>query len=81
MHAANYLYTLPYKQNQLKYMHQLLFNSPLQILTDAALNNQLTGIPFIHNMEFILKYLAPSPVTPKGRMKHPRVVIRSTRKR
>ena len=81
MNAANYLYTLPYKQNQLKYMHQLFFNSPFQILTDAAFNNQLTDIPFIHNMDFILKYIAPSPATPKGRMKRPRSGIRSTRKR
>ena len=81
MHAANSLYTLPYKKNQLKCMHQSYFNSPLKLLTDAALNNQLMGIPFIHNPDFIQKYLAPSPATPKGQMKRPRSGIRSTRKR
>ena len=62
-----------YRTNKInrKYMHKSLFNTPLQILTDAALNNQLTGIPFIHNPEFIRKYLAPYPVTPKGRMERP----------
>ena len=74
------LYTLPYKQNQLKYMHQSFFNAPLQMLIDASLNNQLTGVPFINNPDFIQKYLAPSPATPKGRMKKPKAGIRSTRK-
>ena len=81
MHSAYAsLYTLPYKQNQLKYMHQSFFNAPLQMLIDASLNNQLTGVPFINNPDFIQKYLAPSTATPKGRMKKPKAGIRSTRK-
>ena len=50
LHAANAsLYTLPYKQNQLKYMHQSFLNAPIKMLIKASLNNQLTGIPFINN--------------------------------
>ena len=82
MHAANSsLYTLPYKQNQLKYMHQSFFNAPLKMLIEAALNNQFTGIPFIDNPNFICKYLAPSPATPKGIMKKPKAGMLSTRKK
>ena len=29
-HAANGLYTIPYTQNQLKYMHQAFFSLPIQ---------------------------------------------------
>ena len=60
LHKANSsLYTLPYKQNQLKYMHQAFFNAPIKMLIDAAHNNQLTGVPFINNADNIRKYLAP----------------------
>ena len=38
-HAANGLYTMPYKQNQLKYMHQSFFILPIQQIVDAATNN------------------------------------------
>ena len=62
-------------------MHQSLLNTSLQIFTDTSLNNQLKGIPFVHNPEFIRKYLAPPPATPKGRMKRLRAGIRSTRKK
>ena len=79
-HTANALYTLPYKQNQLKYMHQAFFNPPVQTLIKAALNGQLEGIPFM-KADLIRKYLPPSPATPKGRMKRPRAGIRSTRKK
>ena len=51
------------------------------MLIDAAHNNQLTGIPFINNADNICKYLAPSPATPKGRMRKPKSGIRSTRKK
>ena len=82
LHTANAaLYTLPYKKNQLNYMHQAFFNAPIKMLIDASLNNQLTGIPFINNIYNICKYLAPSPETPKGRMKKPKAGIRSTRKK
>ena len=51
------------------------------MLINAALNNQLTGIPLINNPNFIHKYMAPSPATPKVRMKNPKAGIRSTRKK
>ena len=78
--ANSSLYTLPYKQNQLKYMHQAFFNAPIKMLIETALNNQLTGVPFINNPDTIRKYMAPSPATPKGRMKKPKAGIHSTRK-
>ena len=77
-HAANNVYTLPYKQNQLKYMHQTFFNPPITTLIDAIQNSQLEGIPCM-KADLIRKYLAPSPATPKGRMKRPRAGIHSTR--
>ena len=81
LHTANSsLHTLPYKQNQLKYMYQEFFNATIKMLIEAALNNQLTGIRFINNSDSIHKYLAPSPATPKGRTKNPKAGIRSTRK-
>ena len=82
IHTANAsLYTLPYKNNQLKYMHQAFFNAPIKMLIDAVHNNQLAGIPFINNTDNIRKYLAPSPATPKERMKKTKSGIRSTRKK
>ena len=80
-HAAHGLYTMPYRQNQLKYMHQYFFSLPIQQIVDAAMNNQLEGIPFLSKPELIRKYLPPSPATPKGRMKRPRKGLQSTRKK
>ena len=51
------------------------------MLIEAALNNQLTGIPFINKPDTIRNYLSPSPETPKGRMKKPKSGILSTRKK
>ena len=78
-HGANGLYTMPYKRNQLKYMHQSFFNLPLQQMIDAAMNGQLEGIPFISKPDLIRKYLTPSPATPKGRMRRHNKGLRSTR--
>ena len=80
-HAANGLYTMPYKQNQLKYMHQAFFSLPIQQIIAAAINNQLEGIPFLSKPDLSRKYLPPSPATPKGRMKRPRTGLCSTRKK
>ena len=77
-HTAFTVYTLPYKQQQLKYMHQTFFNLPIPTLLKAIENKQLEGIPFMKT-ELIKKYLARSPATSKGGMKHPRTGIRSTR--
>lgn len=79
-HAAHNVYTLPYKRNQLKYMHQSLFNPPIPTLLRAIQNEQLEGFPFM-KADTVRKYLAPSPATPKGRMKRTRAGIRSTRKK
>ena len=72
---------MPYKQNQLKYMHQSFFSLPIQQIVDAAMNNQLESIPFLSKPKLIQKYLPLSPATPKGRMKRPRTGLRSTRKK
>ena len=78
LHAAYNVYTLPYKQNQLKYMHQSFFNPSLPTLLHAIENGQLEGIPFM-KPQLVPKYLAKSPATSKGGMKRPRVGIQSTR--
>ena len=78
---AHSLYTMPYKQNQLKYMHQSFFSLPIQHIIDAAMNDQLEGIPFLSKPELIRKYLPPSLATPKGRMKRHRTGLRTTRKK
>ena len=38
-HTASNLYTLLYKQQQLKYMHQTFFNPPIATIIDVANNN------------------------------------------
>ena len=43
------------------------------------MTDQLEGIPFINDPEVIRKYLAPSPATPKGRMRRDPKGLRSTR--
>ena len=62
-------------------MHRSFFNAPINMLKDAAHNNQLTDITFINNADNIRKYLASSPETPKGIMKKLKAGIRSTRKK
>ena len=69
--AAATLYTLPYKQQKIKYMHQTFFAMPVATLEKAINNNQLKGIPMM-NIKDIWRHLPPSPATPKGRMKKPR---------
>ena len=46
-HAAFNVYTLPYKQNQLKFMHQAFFSPTIPTLLHAINNNQLEGVPFL----------------------------------
>eukprot|EP00804_Cyclotella_cryptica_P015310 CCRYP_005417-RA/>CCRYP_005417-RA protein AED:0.07 eAED:0.07 QI:0/-1/0/1/-1/1/1/0/1190 len=72
------MYTLPSKQQQLKYMHQAFFSPPIATLLKAINNNQLQGFPLM-TRDLVRKYLAPSPATSKGHMKRPRTGIRSTR--
>ena len=77
--AAATLYTLPYKQQKVEYMHQTFFTMPAATLGKGINNNQLKGIPMM-NIKDIRRHLPPSPATPKGRMKRPRGGIRSTRR-
>eukprot|EP00804_Cyclotella_cryptica_P001099 CCRYP_008385-RA/>CCRYP_008385-RA protein AED:0.18 eAED:0.13 QI:0/0/0/1/0.4/0.16/6/0/1406 len=77
-HTAMNMYTLPSKQQQLKYMHQAFFSPPIATLLKAINNNQLQGFPLM-KADLVRKYLAPSPATSKGHMKRPRTGIRSTR--
>ena len=70
---------LPYCKNQLKYIHQTLFDSPIETLIKAIDNNQIKGFSFM-KPTMVLKYLAPYPATSKGHMKQPRAGIRSTQK-
>ena len=79
-HQAYNVYTIPHKQNQLKYMHQSFLNAPIPTILTAIKNGHLDGIPLMKT-ELINKYLARSAVTSKGRMKRPRSGIRSTRKK
>ena len=78
-HTANNLYTLPYKQQQLKYMNQSFFNPPIATIIDAANNNQLQGIPLLGKPDLVRGYLASSAATSKGRMKRQRANTRTTR--
>ena len=78
-HTANALYTLPYKHQQLKYMHQCFFSPPIATIIEAASNDQLRGIPLLSKPDVVRKYLAPSPATSKGRMKKQRANVWSTR--
>eukprot|EP00804_Cyclotella_cryptica_P024160 CCRYP_015590-RA/>CCRYP_015590-RA protein AED:0.59 eAED:0.59 QI:0/-1/0/1/-1/1/1/0/231 len=77
-HSALNMYTLPFKQQQLKYMHQAFFSPPVSTLIKAINNNQLRGIPMM-KADLVQTYLAPSPATSKGHMKRPRTGICSTR--
>ena len=56
------------------------FNPRVQTLIKAALNGQLEDSLFMKT-DLIRKYVPPSLATPKGRMKRPRAVIRSTHKK
>ena len=78
-HTAHNLYTLPFKQQQLKYMHQSFFNTPIQILIAVVNNGQLKGVPLLNDAKMIKKYLALSPATSKGRLTKQRSNVQSTR--
>eukprot|EP00804_Cyclotella_cryptica_P019081 CCRYP_014487-RA/>CCRYP_014487-RA protein AED:0.29 eAED:0.21 QI:0/0/0/1/0.5/0.33/3/0/1151 len=77
-HTAHNVYTLPFKQQQLKFIHQAFFSPPVHTLIKAIHNDQLVGVPFM-KPDLVRKYLAPSPATSKGRIKRPRTGLRSTR--
>ncbi len=79
-HLINNVHTLPYLQNQVKYMHQTFFSQPKHTLIKAINNNQLKGIPFMQ-ADLLRKHLARAPAIPKGRMRRPRKGLRSTRRK
>jgi len=77
-HLAFNVYTIPRKQNQLKYMHHSFFsNATTPTLLKAINNNQLDSI-LLMKADLVHKYLSKSPATSKGRMKRPWAGIQST---
>jgi hypothetical protein len=77
-HAVYNVYTIPYLQNRLKYMHQAMFCPPITTLINAANEGFLQGFPFM-TQDLISKHLVKTPATAKGRMKKAKAGIRSTR--
>ena len=78
-HTAANVYTIPYRQNQVKYIHQTFFSPTIPTLLKAINNDQMEGIPFM-KAAMVRRHLPPSPATSKGHMKRPCAGIRSTRK-
>jgi hypothetical protein len=56
--------------NGVKFAHQLLCNPKISTLLKAVCKGFLKGCPNL-SKKLILKYLNPSPATPKGNMKRP----------
>lgn len=77
--ASSTIYNLLHKQQKVEYMHQTFFPIPAPTLLKTITNKQLKRFPCM-NTKDIKRHLAPSPATPKGRMKKPRAGIKSTRK-
>ena len=65
-HTAANVYTIPYRQNQVKFMHQtfFIFSPPIATLLKAINNGQLEGIPFM-KPSLIRKHLPPLQPRPK----------------
>jgi hypothetical protein len=78
-HVALTAYTMPTKQQALKYMHQTLFCPPIPTLIAAIENDQLKTFPHL-TVENVRKHLEPSTATAKGRIRMNKKGIRSTRK-
>ena len=78
-HTAANVYTIPYRQNQVKFVHQAFFSPTIATLLKAINNGQMEGIPFM-KADMVRRHLPASPATSKGHMKRPRAGIRSTRK-
>jgi hypothetical protein len=78
-HSALNAYTMPTKQQAMKYMHQLLFCPPIPTLIAAIENEQLKTFPHL-TIENVRKHLEPSTATAKGRIRMTKKGIRSTRK-
>ena len=67
---------LPYKQSQLNYMHQILFNPPLETLIKAINKGHLNYFPFLKNNSVV-----PPPATSKVHTKRPCIGTQSLGKR
>jgi hypothetical protein len=72
-------YTMPTKQQALKYIHQTLFCPPIPTLIAAIENEQLQTFPHL-TVENVHKHLEPSLATAKGRVRRNKKGIHSTRK-
>jgi hypothetical protein len=79
-HLAMNAYTMPTKQQALKYMHQTLFCPPIPTLIAAIENNQLRNFPHL-TVANVRKHLEPSTATAKGRIRMNKKGIRSTTKK
>jgi hypothetical protein len=77
-HNALSAYTLPTKQQALKFMHQIMFCPPIPTLIKAIENGQLRTFPHL-TVKNVRKHLEPSPATAKGRIRMNRQGLRSTR--
>ena len=77
-HGENNVHTILYKQNKLKYMHQIMFFPPITTLIKAIDNEFLEVFPFIKS-KLLRTYLAKNQASEKGREKRLRKGIRSTR--
>ena len=62
------VHTIPHLQNRVKFMHQVLFCPPIQTLLRAVNLGFLHGFPFLTS-DIIIKHLAKSPATAKGRLR------------
>jgi hypothetical protein len=78
-HIAMTAYTMPTKQQALKFMHQTLFCPPIPTLIAAIENKQLRTFPHL-TVENVRKHLEPATATSKGRIKRNKKGIRSPRK-
>ena len=61
-HMTSNLYTLPYKQQQIKYMHQTFFAPLHTTLLKAIDKGHLKNIPFM-TRDNVMKFLANNPAT------------------
>jgi len=69
-HVAQNVYTLPYKQNQLKFMRQPFFRPPIETQIQAIHRENLEGFPYMH-AALLQKHLAPAPSDIQGQSEAP----------
>ena len=69
-HGEKNVRAIPYKQNQLKYMHQSMFRPPIATLIKAVDNYFHERFPFMKS-KLVLNYLAKYSAMAKERTKRP----------